>query len=288
MSIASKFVSPSQPLPSAQAIEHWLSQAQTQAQQPPAAARHKLWLHGQEIGSVAANFWQTLPAQALTQQRLDVQPLHDGWHLSALPGQARSASQLLNTLAQILQDCGLCGPWRQEQLAVCNAQGQQVATIERGAVRPLGIATRAVHLVGVTEPGRLWVQQRAMNKPTNPGMWDTLMGGMVSAEDTIAEAVERETWEEAGLRMGDLQHSRHGGFVEFSRPSDEAEGQGYMRERIDWYAATVPAHLSPNNQDGEVQAFALLTPSQVQHAVLQQRFTPEAALVLAGFFGWFK
>ena len=286
MSIASEFVSPHEPLPTSQAIERWLSLAQTQSQQPPATTRHKLWLHGHEIGSVATGFWQTLPAQALTQQRLDVQALHDGWHLSGLPGQARSATQLLNALAQVLQDCGLCGPWRHEQLAVSNAQGLEVATIERGAVRPLGIATRAVHLVGVTQTQHLWVQQRAMTKPTNPGMWDTLMGGMVSAQDTQAEAVERETWEEAGLRLSDLQPSRHGGFIEFARPSDEAEGQGYMRERIDWYAATVPAHLSPLNQDGEVQAFALLTPVQVQHALLQQRFTPEAAMVLAGFFGW--
>jgi len=27
----------------------------------------------------------------------------------------------------------------------------------------------------------IWVQQRALDKANDPGLWDTLMGGMVSA-----------------------------------------------------------------------------------------------------------
>ena len=72
-----------------------------------------------------------------------------------------------------------------------------IGQVERGAVRPLGIATQAVHLVGHAADGRIWVQQRALNKANDPGLWDTLMGGMVSAADTVATALVRETWEEA-------------------------------------------------------------------------------------------
>jgi hypothetical protein len=39
------------------------------------------------------------------------------------------------------------------------------------------------------------VQQRALDKANDPGLWDTLMGGMVSAADTVATALARETWE---------------------------------------------------------------------------------------------
>jgi hypothetical protein len=59
-----------------------------------------------------------------------------------------------------------------------------------------------------------------------------------------------------------------------------------MRERIDWFSATVPAALEPSNQDGEVQAFALIERDQLVQWLLQDRFTPEAAQVLAAWLGW--
>ena len=120
------------------------------------------------------------------------------WHLQASPADTTDA---LNTLAAALRDAGLCGPWRDEQLAVTNPAGEVIGTVERGAVRVLGVATRAVHLVGLAPDGRMWVQKRSLTKPNNPGLWDTLMGGMVSATDSLPQALARETWEEAGLRV---------------------------------------------------------------------------------------
>ena len=72
--------------------------------------------------------------------------------------------------------------------------------MERAVVRPLGITTFAVHLLASPD-GRHWVQQRSLTKPNDPGLWDTLMGGMIPASDSMAQALERETWEEAGLRL---------------------------------------------------------------------------------------
>ncbi|AVS76486.1 NUDIX hydrolase [Paracidovorax cattleyae] len=194
--------------------------------------------------------------------------------------------QALAALADALRRAGRCGAWRDEQLAVCNAAGERIGTVERGAVRALGIATRAVHLVACAPDGRQWVQQRAFTKPSHPGRWDTLMGGMVSAQDTVQSALARETWEEAGLRIETLQALARCGHVDFSRPSDEGEGAGYMVERIDWFRATVPEGTVPANQDGEVERFELLEAAEVQARLAQGAFTPEAALVLAGFYGW--
>eukprot|EP01034_Spumella_vulgaris_P040863 gene40863-50561_t len=95
------------------------------------------------------------------------------WHLQVAPEEVTPA---LNAVAAALHAAGRCGPWRNEQLAVTNAQGEVVGTVERGAVRVLGITTRAVHLVGLAPDGRMWVQKRSLTKPNNPGMWDTLMG----------------------------------------------------------------------------------------------------------------
>ena len=186
----------------------------------------------------------------------------------------------LNLLASVMRDSGLAGAWRDEQLAVRDEFGAQMGTIERGAVRPLGIATLAVHLVGQTEGGCYWVQQRALNKPNDPGKWDTLMGGMVSAGDTLETALARETWEEAGLRITDLQNLRYGGRQSNCRPSRDGAA-GYMQEYIEWYVATVPAGLTPINQDGEVAQFVLMDAQEMVAAMQRGTFTTEAALIMA-------
>ena len=173
--------------------------------------------------------------------------------------------------------------WRGEQLAVTDAQGGRIGSVERGAVRPLGIATRAVHLVGSTPDGGTWVQQRSLAKANDPGFWDTLMGGMVSAQDTLQTALERETYEEAGLHLNQVSQLNYGGCVILQRPTGEAddEGIGYVVEAIDWYRCTVPHGLQPVNQDGEVAQFQLLNRAELLARLQGNQFTLEAALVMA-------
>ncbi|MFN3376056.1 MAG: NUDIX hydrolase [Burkholderiaceae bacterium] len=267
------------------AFGQWLAQARAQARQPPAAAREPFWVAGRCVGSVPSEVMHEIRGLCLSSLNsllIFQEQSSRGWHLQCTPGDATSA---LNLLARALQAAGRCGPWRDEQLAVLDAQGLQLATVERGAARVLGLATRAVHLVGTAPDGRVWVQQRAFTKPNDPGLWDTLMGGMVAASDTLEQAVARETWEEAGLLVQALSGLRHGGCVEFSRPSHEGGGAGYMRERIEWFHAVVPAGMAPCNQDGEVERFDLLTPQSLREQVAQGRFTLEAGLVIAAFFG---
>ena len=200
-----------------------------------------------------------------------------GWHL--MLGQSDVTTRL-NVLANLLKNAGLAGAWRNEQLAVRDELGRQIGSIERGAVRPLGIATLAVHLVGQTTDGRFWVQQRALNKPNDPGKWDTLMGGMVSSADTVETALERETWEEAGLRITDLENLLYGGRQNNFRPSGDGAA-GYMQEVIEWYTCTVPDGLTPKNQDGEVAQFALMDKAQLLASMQRGEFTIEAALITA-------
>ena len=268
------------------AFEHWLAGARASAQQPPARPRQPLLVAGQVVGSVAEGFLNKIGLHRLLDKRYKLSNSeHSGapaWHLDVPMG---AATEALNTLAAALRDADLCGPWRNEQLAVCNPAGEVVATVERGAVRVLGVTTRAVHLVGLAPDGRMWVQKRSMTKPNNPGQWDTLMGGMVSAADSLPQALARETWEEAGLRVDALADVTHGGHVSFSRPSREGGGAGFMVERIDWFRAQVPHGVAPENQDGEVERFELLHQSEVCDRVAQGQFTLEAGLVIAGFLG---
>lgn len=266
----------------------WVARERATASRPALLPRETLHVAGCAVGSVQRGLLPELGLDNLRAMGIEVVPRAAadaaGWWLQAEAGEG--ASLALNRLAQVLRADGRCGPWRDEQIAVRTASGEQVASVERGAVRVLGIATEAVHLVGVAPDGRLWVQQRAADKAMYPGRWDTLMGGMVSAQDKLDTALERETWEEAGLRLAQLRDLRHGGVFELNQPSDEGDGCGYIRERIHWFVATVPDGVEPGNQDGEVQGFALLPPEQVQAWAGEEKFTPEAALVWAAYWGF--
>ena len=259
----------------------WLASLRAGADQPPLRPRVPLWAGTAQIGSVEPGFLSQIGPQRLFALR---EVLHQvereglaGWQLGGDP------TVSLALLAGALRDAGLAHVWRNEQLAVPDADGHVVATIERAVIRVLGTSTRAVHLVGTAPDGRIWLQQRAFSKPNDPGLWDTLMGGMVSAADTLDSALERETWEEAGLHLHELQAVRYGGQVTTRRPADDGGGAGYVVEHIDWFACTVPEGMAPANQDGEVERFALVVPSQLPSQLEQNLFTAEAALILAAY-----
>lgn len=262
----------------------WLEKLRDEAQRSPAQPRMPLLWNGQVIGTVAQGFLESVNVDFLRGQRITFSHkktpgLGESWSFVA-----PDASFALNALAQLLREKGRSGPWRNEQIAVCTPQGQRVATVERGAVRLLGVNTNAVHLIGLAPDGRMWVQQRSKKKPNHPNKWDTLMGGMVSAADTLELALARETQEEAGLDVQQLQQLQHGGQVTFACPSDEVKGGvAYMRERIDWFSATVPADMEPKNQDGEVQQFQCIDRSTLLEWLALGEFTPEASLVLADY-----
>ncbi|WP_159910659.1 NUDIX domain-containing protein [Pantoea sp. 18069] len=274
---------------SAVPVPDWVARTRAIACAPALQPREALYVAGQVVGSVQRGLLPDLGLDNLRAMGIDIAARsaagETSWWLQAEAGDGATLA-LLNRLAQVLRADGRCGPWRDEQLAVRNPEGERIATVERGAVRVLGIATQAVHLVGVAPDGRLWVQQRAADKAMFPNRWDTLMGGMVSADDSLDTALARETWEEAGLRLAALQGLRYGGFFDLVQPSDEGDGCGYIHERIHWYVAAVPDGVAPDNQDGEVQGFALLPTEQVQAWASEEKFTPEAALVWAGYWGW--
>jgi 8-oxo-dGTP pyrophosphatase MutT (NUDIX family) len=258
-----------QPLP-----PEWLDALQARLVQPPVRTRTGLWWRDTEIGSVDPATMARLHAASPRARELLREV--DGAFCIDAPG----LTPALDVLAHALREAGLAHVWRDEQLPVAAADGRVLGTVERAVVRPLGIPTRAVHLVGWTPDGRQWVQQRSHAKANDPGLWDTLMGGMVPASDTLDQALARETWEEAGLRIEQLQQLHWRGQVRTARPSSAVEG-GYVREVIDWASCIVPAGAVPQNQDGEVQQFAAMDAAELRRGLLMGDFTLEAAAVLA-------
>ena len=57
-----------------------------------------------------------------------------------------------------------------------------------------------VHLHLFNDEGKLFLQKRAMIKDLFPGKWDTSVGGHISPEESVEEALKREVQEELGLK----------------------------------------------------------------------------------------
>jgi len=255
--------------------EGWRQTLARTADSPPLRPRVPLLWQGARIGSVESELLGRLPDALrrglLTPVRRDAP---GGWQVEG------ELTRTLHELAIAMRDAGLAHVWRDEQLAVTDESGKVLGTVERAVVRPLGIATRAVHLLGHARDGRHWIQQRSFAKANDPGLLDTLVGGMVPASDSLSDALERETWEEAGLKLAQLEQLQHGGAITIRSPSNSGFG-GYIVEHIDWYRCVLPDTVLPANQDGEVQEFRLMAGGEVLERVLRREFTLEAALLLA-------
>ncbi len=251
-------------------LADWLARLRARADAPALAPRVALTCGPQQlrIGSIDAGL-----AQRLGDAELPLRRDGAGWQVLA------PVDASLALIARWLHAGGLGGRWRDELLAVTDEQLRPVSVIERGVVRALGITTFAVHLVVARAGDHVWVQQRALNKATDPGQWDTTMGGQVAAGETAAQALERETWEEAGLRTPQLQGLREAGRIIIRRPVAE----GYMVEHIEVLEATLADSVQPENQDGEVQCFECLSPQELRARLLEDSFTLEAGLILVSW-----
>jgi 8-oxo-dGTP pyrophosphatase MutT (NUDIX family) len=257
----------------------WQRRLKASLDMAPARPRSVLELVGKGqpvavIGSIEPALAARLAAGAL--------PLREAgfaWRIESSP--EVEAASTLAAIARWLHVNHVVAGWRDELLAIADTSGVAVGEIERAAVRPLGIATHAVHLVACDARGHVWVQQRALDKATDPGLWDTTMGGLVSAGESTQQTLARETWEEAGLRMTDLRDIAVFGQTTVRRPVAE----GYMVEHIDMFEATVRNGRVPVNQDGEVVRFECLDRVVLVERMHADAFTLEAALILATWLG---
>lgn len=196
-----------------------------------------------------------------------------------LPDQRRGPelNAALAQAAQVLREAGCLRGWRDELMDI-HAGVERLGVIERTATRPLGLLTRAVHLNAWTPDGRLWVARRALDKATDPGMWDTLVGGLVSSGESLDLALVRECGEEAGLDAAQLQgRSPLRTILRVQRRLPE----GYQVEDLLASRCVLAPGTQPANRDGEVMQIAAMPVDDVAGMIEAGEFTLEAALIIA-------
>ncbi len=238
--------------------------------------RLALLINHQAVGSVLPSDALLCPASAGL--RMDAA----GVHLPTAPADSNAA---LAQWAAALHAAARLKTWRGELLGVAalpasdallNDLPIELAQLERGAARVLGILTHAVHLVGLAANGDVWLQHRALSKATDPGLWDTLAGGLLSAGDTLHGGMLRETHEEAGLMVADLFNIQGHGMTRQSRMVPD----GHILEAVWTYSAVLKDSAVPRNLDGEVMGFDCVSRKQLTAMVVAGRLTHEAVLSL--------
>lgn len=190
----------------------------------------------------------------------------------------------LEQLARRWYDAGLFGGWRNERFDVWSGDGRQILfALERSAFRPLGLYSHAVHINGlaVTEEGlRFWIARRSPHKAVDPNKLDTLVGGGISAGEQIWEAAKREGREEAGLTDAVLNHLQYTGCC----ISLHQVSRGLHRECLHIFDVILPNELMPQNQDGEVASFALMSAEEAALAMCNGEMMNDSVLVTADLF----
>lgn len=214
---------------------------------------------------------------------------HCAFQQNALVWNAQHASPVrrsaeLQAALLRLRDLGRVAGWRNEYFcywsqADTGPEPHQPAwvRVERAGFRFLGMMSHAVHINGFTPDGRMWCGQRSAGKATDPGMWDNVTAGGLSAGETLSGCARRELWEEAGYRLEVLQQLIPAGRVRISR----ATPTGWHDEMLHVFNLVLPADFVPCNQDGEVQGFECLSAPEVMAKILAGQFAADAALAIS-------
>ncbi|AUH52599.1 DUF4743 domain-containing protein [Chromobacterium sp. ATCC 53434] len=196
-----------------------------------------------------------------------------------LGGSYRSISHALAQAARRWQQAGWLNGWRNENFTAFRNDGSRYFELERAAFRPLGLTSRAVHVNGLCRMAdgevRMWVGRRSPHKAVDPNRMDNLVGGGVAAGETLALALEREAWEEAGVSREQVDDLRPVALLLAQRPV----ARGLHREWLYVYDLWLEPGAQPLCQDGEVAEHLLLPLEEVERLLVAERFMIDAALV---------
>jgi 8-oxo-dGTP pyrophosphatase MutT (NUDIX family) len=260
-------------LPNKADLYRFLQTLLSRAAQAPHHGSLPLFIAGRRCGTLfpgAVSAIANVPGVELATNRADFGRHHPT---------GETLNNLLAEIAQALRQAGKTPGWRGELLDVVPdaPDSAPIGAIERGTMRPLGLITQAVHLSGWSQDGKLWVARRSMTKATDPGMWDTLVGGLVSAGEPTDLALERESDEEAGLDLADIQNRSP--LRKIARMQRQIP-EGYQYEEVLTCECVLTGGTIPKNRDGEVMEIDCFAPPRVYEMLVAGNFTLEASIVL--------
>lgn len=145
-------------------------------------------------------------------------------------------------------------------------------TMIRGDKVPAGEFRLIVCLCIIGSDGRMLVQRRTLHKEGWPGLWDISCGGAVVSGEDSQLAIERELFEELGLKY-DFSHTRPK--ITFSI------GQGF----VDVYIIKADFSLDELTlQESEVMDAAYATREEIMKMIDDEVFIPYHRSIIESVF----
>lgn len=270
---------------SAEDVAWLVRQLQTAQHEPPADwAKWRIAMQGQVLNA------GYMPSERAVQMAEHLPNVHyEGgiWHWDTGNASLQWRSSNLQQWLWEAQLHGEVSDWRyeaQDWLPYADHHGYDHAfdgvvglRIERAGFRHLGLRSRAVHVNGFTPGGELVVGLRSAQKRVDPGLYDNLMAGGISAGEGWRSTFAREMQEEAGLAASAWPELSCAGTIHTCR----AEAMCWHSETLIVCNVVLDHSMVPQNQDGEVERFDSFAAPEVLHRMQAGEFTRDGILALA-------
>ena len=137
-------------------------------------------------------------------------------------------------------------------------EGKELFKLDRKLVEFLGIRGYGVHLIIYIKRKnsyKLWVPKRNKKKLVSPSKFDNSVAGGVRAGEGIFSALEREAFEEAGLKKEQLNNVKLVGTLNYNWKNSEYT---LRRDTLYLFDLEVDEKFKPYCLDGEVEKFELM------------------------------
>jgi isopentenyldiphosphate isomerase len=196
--------------------------------------------------------------------------------------EARSAA--VKPVLEKLRDAGVIPAWRDEAYPVTTAFGAPpLMQMERAAFPCLGMRAYGVHMNGYVRDGhtlKMWIAQRARDKPTFPGMLDNMVAGGMPIGISLRDNLLKECAEEAAIPPDIAARAVAVGAISYCKEVPE----GLKPDLQFVLDLEVPRSFQPRPVDGEVESFYLWPMERVMDVVANtQDFKFNCALVVIDF-----
>lgn len=137
-------------------------------------------------------------------------------------------------------------------------EGKELFKLDRKLVEFLGIRGYGVHLIIYIKRKnsyKLWVPKRNKKKLVSPSKFDNSVAGGVRAGEGIYSALEREAYEEAGLKKEQLNNVKLVGTLNYNWKNSVYT---LRRDTLYLFDLEVDEKFKPYCLDGEVEKFELM------------------------------
>lgn len=174
--------------------------------------------------------------------------------------------------------------WREECFDVWADFGTEpLFKIERSAATVFGVMAYGVHVNGYSRSPDgsmfVWLQKRAIDKPTYPGMLDTMVGGGLTAGLHPSQVLKKESYEEASIPEHVIKTARAAGTVSFFVESE----RGLHANTNFVYDLELPHDFVPCNNDGEVEGFEAIPVEELLDRVTSSKYKLTSVPVAVDF-----